>query len=521
MKVKEEGSGLSGETIEPLVQSDDPNFRPSAVGGGPDGAVYFLDWHNPLIGHMQHHIRDPSRDHVHGRIYRVTYEGRPLLKPAKIAGEPIDKLLELLKTPEDDVRLRAKIELGARDTAPVIAGVKNWVKQFDPNKLEDQHHLMEALWVHQWHNVVNEPLLRQMLQSPDAHARAAALHVLCYWRDRVQNPLPLLNAAASDAAPRVRLEAVRAASFFTGNEAMEVVMAALALPTDYYLDYVIKETTRTLQKTVKGIVLPKNPQAMTRVLANLSNKELLQAPEVDAVLNERLLRRGIEVNDRNKALGALVKLRQTDRVSESLAALRQLDAKDGDPAVAKDLALLLTIVPDDLAKVRPTLTSLAETAARPSIRAAAYAGLVASDGKPDNVWAATEKNPNARIALIDSIILHIDPDFRGKFEPLLTGALAGGNTPAPVRSAALRALPLMGTDFAKTNFAILATHLREGRDLTTASRAVMQLPRDTWAKDQAGPVAESILAWARTIPVVNRTAQDYVETDKAWRHYQW
>ena len=43
---------------------------------GPDGSVYFLDWHNALIGHMQHHLRDPSRDHSHGRIYRISAKGR-------------------------------------------------------------------------------------------------------------------------------------------------------------------------------------------------------------------------------------------------------------------------------------------------------------------------------------------------------------------------------------------------------------------------------------------------------------
>ena len=41
------------------------------------------------------HARDPSRDRTHGRIYRVTYDGRPLLTPAKIAGEPIERLLEV------------------------------------------------------------------------------------------------------------------------------------------------------------------------------------------------------------------------------------------------------------------------------------------------------------------------------------------------------------------------------------------------------------------------------------------
>ena len=38
---------------------------------------------------MQHNVRDPNRDHQHGRIYRVTYKDRPLQKPVKIDGEPI------------------------------------------------------------------------------------------------------------------------------------------------------------------------------------------------------------------------------------------------------------------------------------------------------------------------------------------------------------------------------------------------------------------------------------------------
>ena len=64
---------------------------------------------------MQHNLRDTSRDHEHGRIYRVTYPGRPLLKPASIAGQPIPHLLDLLKEPEDRVRYRTKIELSGRD----------------------------------------------------------------------------------------------------------------------------------------------------------------------------------------------------------------------------------------------------------------------------------------------------------------------------------------------------------------------------------------------------------------------
>ena len=162
-KISEDGAGLKITEVEPILSSADENFRPVDAEVGPDGALYFVDWHNPIIGHMQHNLRDTSRDQLHGRVYRVTAIGRPLLKPAQIAGAPIPQLLDLLKEPENRVRYRAKIELSARDTKDVMAAVQTWTAKLDPKDPAYEHHMMEALWVHQWHNRVDEKLL-------DAHA---------------------------------------------------------------------------------------------------------------------------------------------------------------------------------------------------------------------------------------------------------------------------------------------------------------------------------------------------------------
>ena len=119
------------EEVPPILESADPNFRPVDVKVGPDGALYFVDWHNSIIGHMQHNLRDTSRDREHGRIYRVTATGRPLLTPVRIAGQPIPQLLDVLKEPEDRVRYRAKIEL-ARDTKDVWRALETWMKSSVP-----------------------------------------------------------------------------------------------------------------------------------------------------------------------------------------------------------------------------------------------------------------------------------------------------------------------------------------------------------------------------------------------------
>jgi hypothetical protein len=261
VKVTESGSGLAGETIpQDLIKGDNdmiPNFRPICLSVAPDGSIYFCDWAKPLIGHMQHHIRDPNRDKHHGRIYRITYEGRPLLTPVKIDGQPIEALLEALKTPENDVRTRAKIELSKHDPAKVIAATKKWAASLDKSDKAYAHNLTEALWVHQWLNVVDEALLKQVLRSDDYHARAAATRVLCYWRDRVNDPLGLLKVQVADEHPRVRLEAVRACSFFPSREAGEVALLALekeADPSkpDYYIKYCLDETMKQLDKYMKN-----------------------------------------------------------------------------------------------------------------------------------------------------------------------------------------------------------------------------------------------------------------------------
>ena len=251
-RFRDEGSGFFADPVEPLLRSSDPNFRPVDLSFGPDGALYICDWFNPLIGHMQHSLRDPNRDKNHGRIWRIVYKNKPLVKKPKIAGQPIPALLDLLRAPENRTRYWARAELRLHDTAKVMADLEKWIARLDQKDPEYEHHLLEALWVCQHHDVVNEKLLRRLLRSPDYRARAAATRVLGYWRDRVSEPLKLLKAQVNDSHPRVRLEALRALSFFDTQEAQDVAVESLVHPQDYYLEYTFKETMATLDQRIKA-----------------------------------------------------------------------------------------------------------------------------------------------------------------------------------------------------------------------------------------------------------------------------
>ena len=170
-----------GTPQKELLSGEDRNFRPSDAIVGEDGALYVADWHNMIIGHMQHNIRDPSRDHKHGRILRLTVQGRPLQEPVAIHGQPIAKLLDNLKHPVDGVRHRTRVELSGRESEAVIAAAKAWAKDFDANDETEAHHLLEALWLLQQHNVTDDEILNKLVNSEVPHAAVAAKTVQHFW----------------------------------------------------------------------------------------------------------------------------------------------------------------------------------------------------------------------------------------------------------------------------------------------------------------------------------------------------
>ncbi len=345
-KIRPKGASFEGIEQEPILYSTDPNFRPVDLEIGPDGALYFCDWQNPLIGHMQHHIRDPNRDKTHGRVYRVTYRGRPLLKPKPIAGRPIPELLELLKEPEDRVRYRARIELSARDTDQVLAEVERWIERLDQRDPEYEHHLLEALWLYSQHNVVNESLLVRMLRSPDHRARAAATRVLCYWRDRVSDPLGKLEQLVLDEHPLVRLEAVRACSFFRTARAAEVALLVLKKPMDEYLEYTLRETMTQLEPWWRAAVEAGKPFASDNVagiqylLQNVPTETLVKLPRTRLVYEALLSRAGVPPKYRLGAAAALARLNGSTETAELLRAVERLDQASDNQAeqVLHDLA---------------------------------------------------------------------------------------------------------------------------------------------------------------------------------------
>ncbi len=260
--VREDGSGFTGSLAGDLISSADPNFRPVDLEFAPDGSLYFIDWHNALIGHMQHNARDPNRDHERGRIYRVTYPGRPLVKPAKIAGATIPELLENLKSPEYRTRYRTRRELRGHPAAKVVPAVRSWAAKLDKADPAYEHHLCEAMWATWAQNKPDAGLIVAALNAKSHKARAAAAHVLRYTSHQIPSAVALLRQAANDPNGRVRLEAIVAASWFDNADGARIVLDALRHPFDKWMSPVTGQILATTLKDDVAALTASDPQVL-------------------------------------------------------------------------------------------------------------------------------------------------------------------------------------------------------------------------------------------------------------------
>lgn len=281
-QVIEDGTGFTTEFRQDLFYSEDLNFRPVDLEFAPDGSLYVVDWHNALIGHMQHSARDPLRDHEHGRVYRVTYPGRPLVEPAKVAGASIPELLENLKLHEYRTRYRTKRELRGRDAAEVLEALKPWSASIQDDRIK-----LEALWVSWGADQVDTDLLNELLSSEDHRIRSAAVRVLRFTPE-VDGRDELLLAAAEDDHGRVRLEAITAGS----RETEELGLAILAKAEPKGIDEFMKTSFEASKSALEG-----------KILADSDANLRIQAPKHLTGADKKLYIQGAEIYNREAHCG--------------------------------------------------------------------------------------------------------------------------------------------------------------------------------------------------------------------------
>ena len=247
----EDGSELKGKFRQDLIQSTDGNFRPCDLEIAPDGSLYFVDWHNTLIGHMQHSARDPLRNSEYGRIYRITYPSRPLVEPPRIAGESLEVLFENMKLPEMNARKRSHRELRGREKSAVIEAAHKFAEQ----NSDDERLVLEALWATWGQQAPSAKLLQQCLTAKDHRVRAAAVRVVRHSLHILEDSEEILLKAATDEHSRVRLEALAAASWLGGEPGAKILLAVASQKTDKWIRNALNSAILLLKPEVEALIL--------------------------------------------------------------------------------------------------------------------------------------------------------------------------------------------------------------------------------------------------------------------------
>jgi len=241
--VSDSGSGFISRQAKDLIRTKHKSFRPIDVKIGPDGALYIADWYNPIIQHGEVDFRDPRRDHVHGRIWRVTYKGRDLSKLPKFTTNDASSVVSNLRSPDGFTRHFAKRNLRKINRSQVIDALGELEQTKDVSD-EDK---LEILWSHQAVNDVNEDLLKDLLNSEDHRIRAAAVRVLYHWHQKVKESLNLLDVAIKDDNPRVRLEAISTLRNMGTGEAFNLIMDAFDSEIDANIDFALWLAAREMK----------------------------------------------------------------------------------------------------------------------------------------------------------------------------------------------------------------------------------------------------------------------------------
>ena len=74
-KITWKGATPVAEELPDFLTSSDPWFRPTDIKLGMDGALYFADFYNKIIGHYEVALNHPGRDKDRGRLWRIVYKG--------------------------------------------------------------------------------------------------------------------------------------------------------------------------------------------------------------------------------------------------------------------------------------------------------------------------------------------------------------------------------------------------------------------------------------------------------------
>lgn len=539
--LKHSGSGIVAEEIEPLLQSTDLNFRPVDLKFGPDGALYVVDWFNPIIQHGEQGFRESERDHSHGRIWRITYKGRDLLEPLNLGQMNVAELLDQLKTYEDRVRYRARMQLREFSEEDVLPVLERWLAELGPSEAEFEQHRLEGLWVYQQFNHPDEGELSKSLNAKDPHIRAAATRVLFYWKDFIADAEGRLIAMSGDAEPRVRVEAIAALSHFETKSALDALLECTELPTDYYIEYALKEAFKHLRPVwTKAFnddpeFLVDEPDKAAYLFGPLSSpgqvalpgflkgepdwkkyeydllsaddfKGLSQAP---AAMRFWVTRNDIPDAERKVAVQNLAKRAGVNPTELLLEIIQAIDTSTPNHGLEGLSKLLMEQDLQEVQQQRETIKDLAATSPDEAVRQVSFSLLMEMNTPAEEIMAIAELSEEHQLSFLTGVqLLSVDSNYSDDYD-ILVKSIQEGESPFyngalqdQIKTAAIGALPHLSRS-PQTISMLVDLIQPNGTHIKVAAESLLKIGDDRFTEKEQRRLTERLTRVLDAVPPGN------------------
>ncbi len=317
--INRDGSTFTTAYGGTFVNANDTWFAPSDAVSGPDGSLYFCDWHDQRTAHPD---PDASWDRRNGRIYRLSHRSMkpsPHIDPNTLTSV---QLVDWLTSPNNWNVTRARRILAERRDRSIIP-VLNTLLAAD-----DLQHARQALWTLAGMGEFEQNVPVELTRHPDHIVRAWAIRFL---GDQQQ-------AAESQSPPRVSDQwQARLLELASSSPSLRVISqlacTAKRLPADIAVPIACRISQRPelisdryIPLLVWWAIEQHAISAQPLVLDTFATEAGWQNPFVRDVILGRLMKRFSGDNSRAGFAGAALLLDSATNIDDRRLMLSELDA---------------------------------------------------------------------------------------------------------------------------------------------------------------------------------------------------
>lgn len=458
-----EATGSSFKNVDEnhILETENHWFRPVDVQAGPDGAVYFADWSDSRLSHVD--PRD-NWDKNSGRVWRLrNKDSLTVLPKFDLNTYSNEQLVKLLSSKNEWFRKQAILLIGDRKNKAVIPLLMPLFKSGDGQAA------LEALWAINVSGGFDDKIAIEALHHKDPFVRMWAVRLVGDKNDKISNTVSneLSRLASTEAHPEVRSQLASTAKRLPVQKALPIIKNLLKSHND--------ATDPDIPLQIWWAIESKAESNRDEVVSIFKNKEIWSNDIIQNVVLKRIMQRYIMAGGTENfdAAAELLQLSPSPKLSKLLIdglqeGLGGRDIVDLSPKLVKELKPYHQLFGD------------------------APLTLALKTGQEGAVEQALEviKNDKAELGLRLSYIRIMGEIDQPKSVPVLLKIVENSKSSSALKQAALEALPRY--NMAEVGDRVIKAYPAFRADfLDRAAALELFASRKEWAREFLKVIAES------------------------------